>query len=163
MAYGIAESTDAERSASGDRELLADSWSQLALAEMAKLPLEVHVMGTFTLDGEFPGPQRGRKALVKFYGELVSVRGMFVTEERGALNDRLHYHAILRVDENHWRTYQGTKLHEAWGQGFTSFTEVQGIGAFKYVTKYLIKDINGATSWFAVWKDSQKDAQGVLL
>lgn len=159
----IANLVDDERSL-GTSALLAEEWTQFAVAQMAKMPDEVHIMATFTIKGdEPPGPQKGRKLIKAFWEKAEKVvNGMLVVEEYGGQNGRLHYHAMMRVEELHWRSWNGKWMHDFWGAGFTKFEEPRGVEAFRYTTKYIMKEVGGTVGWFEVYKRDMKPVQAVM-
>lgn len=138
---------------------MCGSWEQRSNAWLGMIKgtlgdVGVPVFMTLTFSGRYPGPQRGRKAVKGF---LESVKADYVsaffTEERGAENDRLHYHGVMLMRPDAGLS-KLVGLKTAWAHGFSRMEIVEDLdGSLTYVLKYTIKEA-GEASWFEFSKGS---------
>lgn len=131
-----------------EREEMKDAWVLLA-AQQVRIhePGEARIFGTLTFRGSRPpGPQRGRKALEAFMAQDDILSGI-VTEERGAENDRLHYHFVVVIEIYANEDSIGV-IQDHWTHGYSLMDVMRDTGALAYVIKYATKTMSEASYFF---------------
>jgi len=132
-----------------------EAWVQFGVAcSKPETEREHRIMATLTFAGRIPGPQRGRRAVHRWMDQENILAGI-VTEERGAENHRLHYHAVIVVEHFAFEDVI-QMLQDSWEEGISRVENLRGTGGLSYVVKYVMKEQDGAAAWFFVKQRPQQ-------
>ncbi len=139
-----------------------EAWVQFGIScSLPENDQEHRVMATLTFKGRIPGPQRGRKAVYRWM-EQTNILSGIVTEERGAENHRLHYHAVVVVEHFAFEDVI-QELSDSWSEGISRVENLRATGGLSYVVKYVMKEQDGVAAWFFVKSRQQKSFQPSLM
>lgn len=142
-----------------------DYVSELVVPQLARHWMAFGTLTFTDWDGQAPGLRKARTAMYGFADAIDDLCLSYVfVEERGALNDRLHYHGLVRVDRVVHPT-QGLLLSSykgLWRAGFSGWEPARKIsGAVSYATKYIIKGQYAGETGF--WAKRQGLAQSISM
>ncbi len=140
-----------------NRHLVKQEWvrfvEQIVRPELVRHQMYFSTM-TFKeiVKDEPPTLSQGRKAIEAFLRPLDVLPSAYViVEERGVVNNRLHYHGLFRLDR-FGDSYAGLIQHfqRYWPHGFNKLGLVENTDAVcHYVTKYIVKgEFDASAAWY---------------
>ncbi len=118
------------------------------VSDVVSPELAIHALKFFTLTfrdirGQPPILTHGRKVIERFIAQLSPLVDSFViVEERGSINDRLHYHGLYRYSKLDYTSLHVMPLLKEWERdnGFIKFEDPKSSDAtISYTAKYLVK------------------------